>query len=460
MDGSSAPSAELAELLVTTAKSEHGFVPLRVEGVLPPSLVGTLYRTGPGAFEAGGTRVSHIFEGDGAISSVRFGQGGAEGAYRFIQSEGRKHELEENKALYGFALPWHRRFYNALTGKVKNTGNTSVMAHQERLFALMEGSVPTEIDPNTLATIGETRFEGEIKGAFSAHPHRIPARRCTYNFGLRYGRETFIDLYALPDVGLPTHMASVLLAQPVMLHDFIATENHLVFFVSPLRVVIWRALLQLGGFGDLFRYEPSAGTEVIIVPIDRPSAPRRFTVDAFYQWHFANAYETGEKLVVDFVRYPNADTLHSISVTELGGGELVRAQVGLSKDTFTMNVLEDTDGDFPLVDPRFAGREHGVVFRAVESDTGIGVARTDVRMGKSDFFFDDARCHYSEPVFVPKSASAREGEGHLLSLVLDARTRKSHIAVLDAEHVSDGPVAKAFFDHAIPMTFHGTFVPR
>lgn len=108
MDGSSAPSANLAELLVTTARSEHGFVPLRVEGTLPSSLVGALYRTGPGAFEAGGTRVSHIFEGDGAISAVRFGRGRAEGAYRFVQSEGRKHELEENKALYGFALPWHR----------------------------------------------------------------------------------------------------------------------------------------------------------------------------------------------------------------------------------------------------------------------------------------------------------------------------------------------------------------
>lgn len=464
MDGSSMtslatePTREaLAELLVTTVTREHAFAPLRVEGALPPWLEGTLYRTGPAVFETFGTRVSHIFEADGGVSAVRFAQGGAEGAFRVVDSEGRKREQAAGKPLYGFALPWWRRMYNALTGKVKNTGNTSVMLHRGRLYTLMEGSVPTEIDRESLATLGESRLDGVVRGTFSAHPHRVPARACAYNFGVRYGRQTFLDVYALPDAAPASHLTAIPLPAPVMLHDFIATERHLVFFVSPLRVSIPRALLQIGGFGELFHYVKEAGTEVIVVPIDAPDGVRRFTVDAFYQWHFANAFESGDALVVDFVRYPDARTLWSLEGNDLGEGALVRARVGLTKDTLAMEVLDDVSGDFPLVDPRFACTAHDVVFRASSDARGTGVSRFDLRAGRATCFHDDATRHYSEPVFVPRGGDAREGEGVLLSLVLDGRTAQSHVAVLDAEHIEDGPVARAHFDHAIPMTFHGTF---
>jgi all-trans-8'-apo-beta-carotenal 15,15'-oxygenase len=323
----------------------------------------------------------------------------------------------------------------------------------------MEGAIPTELDKDTLATLGETRFDGAIVGAFSAHPHRVVKRRTTYNFGLRYGRETFIDLYALPDEGAPSRIGEIKLPAAVMLHDFIATENHLVFFVAPLRVVIWRALLQAGSFSDLFEYDASAGTEVIVVPIDRPTEPRRFNVDAFFQWHFANAFETVDAIVVDFVRYPDAGSFTSIGGAEIAGGQLVRAEIGRAKDALTMHVLEGSEGDFPLSDPRFAGATHDVVFRTSEDPRGSGLSRFDVRDGRLSAFKDDHTRAYSEAIFVPKHAGAKEGEGHLLSLVLDARTEKSYVAVLDAEHIEDGPIARAWFEHAIPMTFHGTFVP-
>ena len=54
MDGSTTPNAKLSELLTTTATCEHAFTPMRIEGALPESLRGTLYRTGPAAFEVGG----------------------------------------------------------------------------------------------------------------------------------------------------------------------------------------------------------------------------------------------------------------------------------------------------------------------------------------------------------------------------------------------------------------------
>ena len=48
---------------------EHGFEPLVIEGKLPAGLRGTLYRNGPGQFGIGGTRYTHPFEADGAVTA-------------------------------------------------------------------------------------------------------------------------------------------------------------------------------------------------------------------------------------------------------------------------------------------------------------------------------------------------------------------------------------------------------
>ena len=81
---------------------------------------------------------------------------------------------------------------------------------------------------------------------FSAHPHRVASRRAIYNFGLEYGRKTKLHTYELPDVGPARHLGAIELPGAPMLHDFIATDTHLVFFVSPVRVDIPRMMLQLG----------------------------------------------------------------------------------------------------------------------------------------------------------------------------------------------------------------------
>jgi all-trans-8'-apo-beta-carotenal 15,15'-oxygenase len=152
---------------------QHGFEPLTVEGTLPPELRGTLYRNGPGQFGQFGTRYSHPFEADGAVTAVRLGEGRALGASRITPSAGLVEERAAGRMLYGLSPPWHRRIRNSLRGRSKNTANTSVMLWQGRLFALMEAARPTELDPEDLAMIGETDLEGTIVSWLSAHPHRV-----------------------------------------------------------------------------------------------------------------------------------------------------------------------------------------------------------------------------------------------------------------------------------------------
>ena len=64
-----------------------------------------------------------------------------------------------------------------------------------------------------------------------------------------------------------------------------------------------------------------------------------------------------------------------------------------------------------------------------------------------------------EPIFVPKSESAREGEGFLLANVYDGNRKASHLVILDAENVTAEPLATAYLDHRVPFGFHGNWCP-
>src|SRR5690606_19037376 len=98
--------------------------------------------------------------------------------------------------------------------------------------ALMEGGLPLEMDPETLDTLEETDL-GVIPAAFSAHPHRVASLETTFNFGLRYGRKMEIDLFALPDEGAARKLGTVEAPWQSMVHDFIATDRHLLFLLGP-----------------------------------------------------------------------------------------------------------------------------------------------------------------------------------------------------------------------------------
>ena len=432
---------------------------MRVEGSLPASLRGTLYRVGPGLFERFGRRYAHPFEADGAITAVRFGGGGsAEGAVRVIRSRELLEEDRRGRPLYGSIASWPRRLVNGLRLRSKNAANTALLEWDGELLALYEANRPTRVSPSDLSTLGETDLGGVVEGGFSAHPHVVSARGAIYNFGLRYGPRTFIDFFELPLGGRPRLLSSMKLRHPVMLHDFVATERHLVVLVSPVEVEIVRGLLGLGDFKGLFRWRPDHGTEVLVVPIDRPSEVLSFTADPSWQWHFAGGVERDGEIVCHRIRYDDFGTFDQLGEGKRGaGGRLHRTTVDAKRRTLRSEPVWDRACEFPRVDPRAA--EPTQAFVMTLQGARRGVARVDLTTGAADqcLFAEGERP--SEPIFVPSAASGPEADGHLLTLVYDPKTHRSHVAVLDAQRLDAGPVARACFDHHVPMTFHGLWWP-
>jgi all-trans-8'-apo-beta-carotenal 15,15'-oxygenase len=445
---------------------EHGFEPLRIEGKLPPELRGTLYRNGPGLFGSFGRRYDHLFESDGALSAVRFADGLAAGAHRVIQNAGLREERAAGRALYGSAVSRPRRIANVLAGRTKNVANTSVLAWQGRLFALLEAAHPLEVASDDLATLGESDLDGAVMETFSAHPHFVAARGALYNFGMRFGAKSALDLYELPLRGRARRLGTLPLEAPTAIHDFIATERHLVFCLAPTRLRIGRALLGEARPHRLFDWRPERGSEIAVVPIDAPDRAVRFRCEPFFVWHFANAFEEGGEIVVDFVRHADVGALGVMRDAAAAGGGVIdmnqgiacRARVDARAARFACTELSALPCEFPTIDVRGAGAPRRFVWLTVTADGAPGVTRLDTERGETASWLPPRAQHPSEPVFAPRPGGESETDGWTLVLVYDDAARASHVAVLDAAAPDAGPVARAHFDHPIAVTLHGTWL--
>ncbi|WP_053230757.1 carotenoid oxygenase family protein [Sandaracinus amylolyticus] len=442
---------------------EHGFEPLRVEGRLPDGLRGTLYRNGPGLWDLFGRPYSHSFECDGAVAAVRLGGGSAPalGAHRVTQSEGLREERAAGRPLYGSNAAWRTRLWNGLRLRAKNTANTALLSWQGRLFALLEAARPTELDPATLDTIGPSDLGIEKLVAFTAHPRAVASHRTTYSYGVELGPRPKLDVHALPWTGPARRLTRIPLAHNVMIHDFAATERHLVFFVGPAELVIWRALFAAGDFRSLFEWRPEHGSEVIVVPIADPTRVVRFSVDAFWSWHVANAFERGGEIVVDLVRYDDFATMDQLGASGAPFEQGVPTRVVLdpARRTMRRDALTDARAEFPMIDLRIAGTSHRTMLLASDSGRRNALLRLDLERDRLSRFELEPGERASEMVFVPREKNAPIDDGWALSMVWSARTSTSHLAILDASRLEDGPVARVFFDHTVPLTFHGVFVP-
>lgn len=448
---------------------EHGFEPLRIEGTLPPELRGTLYRNGPALFEAQGTPYRHWLDGDGAISAARFdGRGGATGAVRVTVTRELAEEREAGRMLYGSGFTkgpiWRKRLF----GGGKNGTNVHVLAWQERVFAMPENGLPIEIDPDTLATKGPWNLDGALSQLVNAHARIHPSTGATYVFGPTMGIRNTLDLYELPREGEPRRLVSIPMKRPVMVvHDLAMSEGHVVFVQHPVRVSVLPMMLGIGTALDSISYHPDDGSEFIVVSLAPPHEVVRIRVPAFFHFHYVNAFDDGDALVVDFTRYPSFDLGEAFMLDALRSGEgwtrapigkLTRARIDRRLSTVTFDTLWEENCDFGVTAPAMQGKAARFVWGLVAKDHVDRIEKLDTTTGevrKSSFSLMECP---GEPNFVPRPGATGEDDGFILTMVYDAASDKSFVAVLDAKDPATC-LAKVWFDQAIPFPIHGMFTP-
>ena len=450
---------------------EHAFEPLRVEGTLPADLAGTLYRNGPGRFQIAGERIPHWFDGDGAVSAVRIEGGRAHGAARLVRTTGLEREERARKRLFGgYGTPLARPLREMFMHDGKNTANTSVLLWQGRLFATCEAGQPYEIARGDLSTLGESSLDGIVEGPFSAHSHRVPSRRTTYNFGMTIGMGTQVDVYAMPDEGRASHVTRFKIDGARLNHDFAATDRHLVLAFAPHYMSLVQMILLRKAPVPSAAWKADRGTEIVVVPIDEPSKIVRFKVDAFLMEHVVNAFEDGGELVIEYTHYAHADGLERFAGSILSGNvsaplqsQLRRMRIDVARGTMKSEVVLDRAVELPRVSPSVDAARHRYTYCLEFGSVGEpfgALLKLDGASGKVDEYRAGSGRYLGEGVFVPRPSGAQEDDGWVLTMAYDSRSDTSRLEILDARRIGDGPVASCAFDHPIPLGFHGAWAPR
>ena len=88
------------------------------------------------------------------------------------------------------------------------------------------------------------------------------------------------------------------------------------------------------------------------------------------------------------------------------------------------------------------------------------LAHIDLKTGRRTMLEYDAGDAPGEPVFVPRSAAAAEGDGFVLSVVYRGAEDRSELQVFEAQDLAAGPIARARVPHRVPFGFHGNWWPH
>ena len=445
---------------------EHDVHDLKVDGELPKTLIGTLYRNGPNPqFPPRGPY--HWFDADGMIHAFHIENGRVSYRNRWVRTPRWLAEHVAGKSLFGgFTNPGlsDPRAADIDSG----TANTNIVWHARRLMALQEGSPPFLIDPASLDTKGTETYGGRAPGPFTAHP-RIDAQTgelIFFGYAAKGPHTPFVSLHVADKNGTITRSEMLQIPFAAMIHDFVVTKNWIVVPVFPLTDSLERTRSGLPPFA----WEPDRGTHIAFVPRNGSvDGVRWATLPACYVYHFMNHYDAADgKVVMDAMKYAVAPLFPlpdgSPSSKTEPTATLFRWTFDLAgRDIgFKEQQLDDLAGEFPRFDDRvcMADYRHGwtLAFNGPEL-TQNGLVHHDLKAGKRTVWKAGSRDGLSEPVFVPRAADAAEGDGWILAAIYRGSEERSDLCVFEATDIAKGPIALAHLSSRVPAGFHGNWRP-
>lgn len=463
--------------LATSLPDEHDYE-ARVEGAIPQSLRGTLYRATPGLFERGGLRKRSILDGDGMVQSFTFHDRGVRYRNRYVHTQKYIEESEAGEYLYpsfstqapGGVLA---NFWPG--SKIKSQAQISVVLWRDRLYAFDESSQPYELNPETLDTLGMSLL-GLTEGAsiYSAHSKIDPRTGEWIHFGLHYGRNVDLHITVFAPSGSLRYHRTLRMPRYVYFHDFLVSARHLIFILQPMHLRLLGFLMGTSSMAECLRWSPEEDNLILVLDRDAPSDPRLFSAEACFLWHTINAQEYQGSLVADFVGYRNPDHLvgkdppvFAVMEGRKGHfeypGQVRRYVIDLGSGRLREQAYETANCEWPTMNPVHRCHRYRRSYLALARQGDFfwsGIGSLDMDTGRETHFYFREGLFCTEPLFVPLPGMTYDPEsgqepGWLLSVVYDSASRRSFLAVLRADNIADGPVALVHLNHHSPFTMHG-----
>ncbi len=457
------------------SRMECDLFDLVVEGTVPEEIKGSWYITVPDPQFPPMLGTDTFLSGDGMMRMFSFGNGHVDFKQRYVQTERWQLERAARRSLFGL----YRNPYTddpGVRGKRRGAANTTPIFHGGRLLALKEDSPPWEVDPKTLETVGEWKYDGKLRSqTVTAHPRLDPETGELYFFGYEAGGLASRQIaYCVADRnGELTREEWFEAPYCALMHDFVVTKEHAVFPGFPIVADLER--MKAGG--PHWAWDPTKESFIGIMPrAGSVNEMRWFRAPPCSVFHFINGFTEGSKVHVDmcvsnvpaFAFMREAGGLH-IHPSEMRGN-LVRWTFDLSKprDTPEETILAPA-GDFPriadgdmMVDYNIAYYER-VDFSfgppIISGPVGAGfntISRLDLGSGKVTSYFPGPNRTCQEHVHIQSGKPGHEG---YLAFIVDLHdVNEAEVHILEAATVEKGPLARIRIPMRLRSGVHGNWV--
>ena len=423
---------------------------LPVTGVIPPDLGGRLLRNGPNpAVVPDDQSRYHWFSGDGMVHAISLAGGKAVGyRNRWVRTRALAAKVETTPPR-GPAEP------------IDGGANVHVIRHAGVTLALVDSGFPHALSPD-LSGARIHDFDSALGSPMTAHPKVDPASGELVFFGSDVFGPPFLRYHVADAAGALVRTEEIDIPRATMIHDFGVTATRVVFLDLP---VVFDLGLANEGRSIPYQWMPDAGARVgVMSRTDPASGVRWIGIDPVYVFHVLNAFDDGDTVVLDVVRYDRAfDTLPGEPIASTLPA-LARWTIDLATDRVSERWIDDVPVEFPRIDGTVAGLPHRygyctLLAEQVELPAPRGLVKYDLARDESTRFELGAHRFPGEPVFVRAPDGNAEDDGWILSVVYDATRDASDLVILDATAFAGPPVATVHLPARVPFGFHGSWVP-
>lgn len=438
---------------------------LPVVGEVPRDLAGVFVRNGSNPrFRQNGRY--HWFDGDGMIHALRFEDGRASYANRWVRTWAFQEEEKAGASLWTGVT--ERPDFTNPRGAFKDTSNTDVCFHGGRLYSLWWlGGAAYVVNPISLETSGTETFGGKMP-TISAHPKvdMVTGELMLFDYK---PFPPYLTYAVVSPGGELVHKTEIDLPGPRLQHDLAITERFTLFFDMSMQ---WDPkLLEVGKTRVTYLRDRPA--RIGVLPRHAPgSAIRWFETEPFYMYHTINAWEEGDRIVLvgckidaPVVGDPQnpAREVPTIGFLRLEPN-LYRWELDTKTGGVKETRLDDVLTEFPRMDNRALGRKTRYSYNpriAASAPTLLfdGVVKYDYEAGTSAAHSYPAGRFGSEVVFAPRVGASGEDDGYLVSFVACEATGESEVYVLDAKDVTRAPLARVKLPQRVPTGYHAWWIP-
>lgn len=460
--------------LVTSIEQEYDYEP-KIEGKIPKGLQGSLYRNGPALFERDGVRKKVAIDGDGMIQAYHFGENKVKYISKFVQTKRYKEEQALGKYKYSsWSLVVGGMLDNLLGANMESNAGVTVWNKNNRLFAFDESTYPYELDEKTLDTLGETKLGVKDKTIlYAAHAKTDPRNGDWAHFGLEYGSTQKLHITVFDkNIKLKTH-STIDMPTTLYIHDWFLSANYFIFHLHPNELQSFGFLTGQNSLIESMHFKKDKPSIWMAVPRDGKSKPIFAESEARWMWHSINAYEMGDEIVMDFIGHktPNHflgddSFLRQTMLTDnpinkgYDHGNIMQAKFNIKSKKINLTTTMKGDHEFPMVSEAKTSKEYKYAYY-VGRDTGHNFFNSIKKMNlknetEKSFSFEKG-VYVTEPIFAKDPEGKKEDSGWILTLGYDGNTKKSFLAIFNAQNIDSGPLAKIHHHHHIPLTFHGSW---